>query len=642
MRYLVQAILGPCLLAVAVVASGGTAHADGAGQIDHVEVAENGTVKMLYSVPGLASGTSPELDSLRVRVAGTPVDATASPLKAGEVERAAILALDVSQSMRGERFAAAKEAALAYLGAAPDDVRIGLVTFAGSVDVVETPTRDHARVEGAVSALGLSAGTMLYDGVLESLAHAGSDGQRQVVVLTDGADTGETPLTHVVAQAQSSGVTVNVVALEQSAANQAKLRQITDATGGDVLPADDPAALAAVFTDEAAALAQQVLIEFQPVHSEEATIAVSLDAAGETYTDSTFVSLAADTPEASRPVDPIPVEAPSRLVDERFLYAGAAALGLGLAVILGLLLMGKPKDKGNLAQRHLDFYASGSGAHGASTGGSPAKPQRDMRGSAVAVADQIVKGGGLEERITKRLTAAGVSLTAAEWLLLHAGIVVVLALLGLLLSGGNPAMIVLLLVCGAIGPWLFLGMKESRRLKAFNSQLAETLQLMSGGLSAGLSLPQAVDTVVREGAEPMSGELHRALIEQRLGVEIEDALDAVGERMQSKDFGWVVMAIRIQREIGGNLAELLNTVAGTIREREYLRRQVRTLSAEGRLSAWILGGLPVVFAIYLALARGGYLAPLYTTFVGWVLSAGALVMLGIGTLWLKSVVKVEV
>ncbi len=108
-----------------------------------------------------------------------------------------------------------------------------------------------------------------------------------------------------------------------------------------------------------------------------------------------------------------------------------------------------------------------------------------------------------------------------------------------------------------------------------------------------------MDTVVREGQQPITGEFNRALVEARLGVPIEDALDGIAERMKSKDFGWVVMAIRIQREVGGNLAELLTTVAATLRERERLRRQVSVLSAEGRLSAWILGLLPVVFALYL-------------------------------------------
>jgi len=619
------------------------ASADTAGQIDHVEVAPDGAVKMLYSVPGLEPGASLDLDSVRVEVGGKTVPATAAPVEAGEVKRTAVLALDVSDSMRGSRFEAAKQAALAYVAEAPEDVAIGLVTFAGSVTVVQQPTTDRDRLASSVKSLQLSPGTMLYDGLLESIAQLGDDGQRQVVVLSDGADTGTTALGDVVSTAKRSGVTVIAVALEQSAANEAKLRDITDATDGAVVAADDPDALAAVFAHEAEALAQQVLVEFAPSQSGELTVSASMTADGQTYTDSTFVALeTATTKTEPAAPGPVPVAVPSTVIDERFLVGGAAALGLGLAVIVGLLLMGKPKDRESHVQRQLDFYSSGSNGGTVVSTADVSRRQRDVRESAVAVAENIVAKGGLEERITQRLTAAGLAFTAAEWLLLHAGGLVAAALVGFLLSGGSAVATFLFLLLGAVGPWLFLSVKESRRLKAFNSQLADTLQLMSGGLSAGLSLPQSVDTVVREGAEPMASELRRALVEQRLGVDIEDALDGVAERMQSKDFRWIVMAIRIQREIGGNLAELLNTVAATIREREYLRRQVRTLSAEGRLSAWILGGLPVVFTIYLVLTKPGYLEPMYTTSIGWILSFAAVALLGMGALWLKSVVKVEV
>jgi tight adherence protein B len=165
---------------------------------------------------------------------------------------------------------------------------------------------------------------------------------------------------------------------------------------------------------------------------------------------------------------------------------------------------------------------------------------------------------------------------------------------------------------------------------------------MAGSLAAGYSMPQAVDTVVREGRPPISTEFNRALVETRLGVDLEDALDGISERMQSIDFSWVVMAIKIQREVGGNLAEVLATVSATLRERERLRRQVQVLSAEGRLSAWILGLLPVIFALYMVLARPEYLEPLVTTSLGWVLVLGGVSLLAAGAFWLSKVVKVEV
>ena len=200
---------------------------------------------------------------------------------------------------------------------------------------------------------------------------------------------------------------------------------------------------------------------------------------------------------------------------------------------------------------------------------------------------------------------------------MHAGIAIGSAVLGFIMKG--PVFAVIGLVLGVIGPWIYLKFRHSRRLSKFNGQLAETLGLMAGGLQAGLSLPQAVDSVVKEGNEPMSGELKRALIEQRLGVDITDALDGVGTRMDSEDFDWIVMAIRIQREVGGNLAEILHTVADTLREREYLRRQVKALSAEGRLSGYILVGLPPLIGAYMMLVNPDYIGVLFTTLPGIIL-----------------------
>ena len=170
----------------------------------------------------------------------------------------------------------------------------------------------------------------------------------------------------------------------------------------------------------------------------------------------------------------------------------------------------------------------------------------------------------------------------------------------------------------------------------------EALGLLAGALSAGQSLAQSVDTVAREGAEPIASELRRVLVEARLGVSLEDAFENVAERYESKDLAWVVMAIRIQRQVGGNLAELLTTVAATMRERGYLHRQVAALAAEGRLSAWVLGLLPPAFLIYLLVASPDYVEPLLHDPRGWVLLIGAAGWLGVGVFWMSRLIRVEV
>jgi tight adherence protein B len=259
------------------------------------------------------------------------------------------------------------------------------------------------------------------------------------------------------------------------------------------------------------------------------------------------------------------------------------------------------------------------------------------------MAEKALEGReGLVTTLEARLEAAGLSLKPAEWLLAHLAIAFLSGVLGLLLSSGSIVWALVGLALGAMLPWVYLSFKRSRRVKAFKHGLADTLQLMSGSLSAGLSLAQAVDTVVREGQDPIAGEFRRALVEARLGVELEDAMDGVADRMESIDFHWVVMAIRIQREVGGNLAELLSNVAATIREREYLERQVLALSAEGRLSVWILGGLPPGFMAYLLVANPAYLEPLISTMLGYIMLGVMAVLLVVGILWMKKLVKVDV
>ena len=215
--------------------------------------------------------------------------------------------------------------------------------------------------------------------------------------------------------------------------------------------------------------------------------------------------------------------------------------------------------------------------------------------------------------------------------------------LGLLLLSGFSLIAGLLGVCiGFAIPYMFLALKRNRRRAAFYAALPDTLQMVAGSLAAGHSLPQAFDAVVKETDGPMSDELGRALVAARLGADFEDALEAVARRMECEDLAWVVMAIRIQHDVGGNLSEILMTVSTTLRERERLRRQVQVLSAEGRISAVILGSLPVAFAVYLSIVRPDYLGQLFDSAFGIALVAVGVGLFIGGAFWLRATVKVEV
>ena len=630
------------LLAAPLLLSGPAAHAAD-GSIDHVEPGD-GSFQVLFSLPG-AGETEPDLESVSVSLDGEVLPATAEPADEAEaVERTTILAMDVSSSMRRDnRFAEAQAAAKAFLTAAPDDLRVGIVTFAGDVEVAQEPTLDREASAAVIDGLTLSNQTYLYDGVLEAVTASGTEGSRSVLVLSDGRDTSETPIEQVTSAIELAQVKVDVVALAQSAEDTALLTQLADAGSGSVITADDPEALTQVFADEAEAIASQILVTVTPpddFSASEGTLAVAVDAGGEAYTDSAFVTVAnaAATPAGPDPTQLKAAEPTGLEIPQTWMYAGLVAAALGVLVLVVAAVGGLGGGKDTVQDRIAAYTRKGSRKLSA-----PTPESQGMAAQAVGVATKALESNeSLESALEQRLEAAGMSMKPAEWLLTHAGVAFGGGLLALLFSSGSIVWTLAGLALGALFPWLFLSFKQKRRVKAFKAQLADTLQLMSGSLSAGLSLAQSVDTVVREGTNPMAAEFRRALVEARLGVEIEDALSSIAERMGSVDFEWIVMAIRIQREVGGNLAELLNSVAETIREREYLERQVLALSAEGRLSVWILGGLPPGFMAYLLVANPEYLQPLISTTIGYVLLGTMGVLLVAGILWMKKLVKVDV
>lgn len=607
------------------------AHAADEINIDHVQAAD-GKVSVLLAVDGLPDGATVDPDGVSLQVDGETVPVETKTVAAGDIARSTVLVLDASNSMQGGgKFEAAVAAVDAYLTAVPADVAVGLVTFAGDINEEIAPTTDREAIRSALSSLELAKGTSVYDAVLAGVGLVGDEGARSLLVLSDGGDTSSASTLEVAANdAEDAGVVVDVVSLDQAD----RLVPLTDSTGGRVIPAD-PAGLGTAFADQADALAHQLLVTFEPPEGtgSEVDIDVAVTAGGQGYTDSAFVSLGsalATTPDL--------VEPAKALVGKPVMFAGALALLLGLAGVLAIVLT---RPTRSAAERRLDAYFSAQG--GSAPGGHRAQSAPSgvtgLKDSAVAMTDKVVTKD-LETRISQRLAGAGSALTASEWLLLHAGIAVGSAFVGYVLSG--PLLAVLGLLLGIVVPWVYLKWRHGRRLNAFNGQLAQTLGLMAGGLQAGLSLPQAVDSVVREGHEPMAGELRRALVEQRLGIDISDALESVGHRMDSPDFGWVVMAIRIQREVGGNLAEILHTVADTLREREYLRRQVKALSAEGRLSGYILTGLPPLIGFYMTFTNPEYISLLYTTTPGYFILGLAVVLLGLGSFAMSKLAKVEV
>jgi tight adherence protein B len=261
-----------------------------------------------------------------------------------------------------------------------------------------------------------------------------------------------------------------------------------------------------------------------------------------------------------------------------------------------------------------------------------------MAGIALRSADQLISPKARLELAT-RLTIAGLTIRPAEWRVLQAIAAFVAGVAGYLASGW-----ILAPVFGGIAllaTHVFLRARINAARRRFEEDLPDLLQLLSSSLRSGLSLSAALDVVVADGRQPMVGEIRRVLSAARLGEPIEAGFAEVADRMKSQDFEWVALAIQIQKEVGGNLADILKTTADTVRQRAFLKRQVRTLSAEGRLSAYILMALPSAVGAFVTVLNPDYIRPLWTTAPGVLLSVGAIVAKTIGWFWMRATVRID-
>ena len=255
--------------------------------------------------------------------------------------------------------------------------------------------------------------------------------------------------------------------------------------------------------------------------------------------------------------------------------------------------------------------------------------------------ERFATSQGFGEKLDAQLEAAGISLRSGEFVVATVGA----GLLAAVLAAAMLQNVLLAAVIGLVGalvPTVVLRTALSRRADKMREQLPDVLTIMASSLRAGHSFLQALDTTAREIAAPANVEFQRLVAEIRLGRPAEDALEALADRVGSPDFRWAVLAVNIQREVGGNLAEILDNVSDTLRERAQMRRQVRVLTAEGRLSAWVLAILPFAIALYMFAVNPKYISLLFTKQIGlFMLGVGGVLMF-LGILWMRKIVDIDV
>jgi tight adherence protein B len=256
------------------------------------------------------------------------------------------------------------------------------------------------------------------------------------------------------------------------------------------------------------------------------------------------------------------------------------------------------------------------------------------------VTERRFAGTRLWQGLERRLDQAGMTARPAVVVWLAA----TLAVAGLVLVGlvaGAPLVGLLVACLAAAVPFVVVHLRAKQRLRLFDDQLPNVLQTMAGSLQVGHSFNQGLQAIVDEGQQPAADEFGRVITEMRFGRPADEALESLGKRLDSPDFGYVLMSVRVQRQVGGSLARLFETVAETVRERQQFRRKVRAITATGRLSAYFLVLLPVATAALLTLVRPGYLEPLFTNTGGQVALVACCVMTVVGGLMLRRIVDVK-
>lgn len=634
--------LGAALITIVAVV--GAIAPAGAQAVEPVEIVGTNlsdfpTVRLSVAVSGEAAETGLGPDEIEVTENGEPVELEVNGLSDEAID--VVLAMDVSGSMAGEPMTQAKAAATAFVGELPDSARLAIVSFGNDAQVVSDFTTDRDDSRNEIAALDDGGETALYDGVILAADQLrGSDAARSaMVVLSDGGDTvSDATLEAASGALQGLDADFYAVSLQSGETDEAALAALADAGEGQVVPATDPDALSEAYVDLGQRIANQYELVFQSATADPTgTFEVTVLSTGDS--DAVEVALP-DRGAAGGPTTTEVAQAPpERLISEAdtevfeqdwVMWVGAALIGIAITITLWAVAPTGPRvRRRSLLSDRAPVQDVGTGE----------RIVGSVRETATRISEAAIERSERGNTIDEALDRAGLVIRAGEFVALVFGVAVAAAVvLGLLMGPVGIAIGVFVPILGAPA---FLRFMASRRNAKFADQLGDTLMLMAGSLRSGFGIGQSIDSVAQEMPDPIGGEFQRALLEMRLGREIDDALESIARRTQNEDFEWVVDAIRINKEVGGNLAEILDQVAETIRARNRLRRQISALTAEGRLSGIVLAALPVVMTMVLYATNPDYLSPMFSRTAGQIMLAFGIGLLIAGGLWLKKLVNVE-
>jgi len=619
-------VLGALVAAALLAAAPARAQEADGLEITSVDAAGYPDVTAVVTAPPGLGGAGYPASAFAVTEDGEPVDHTVQRVPTSSLE--ILLVVDTSGSMVGAPIEAARAAADEFLTVLPPDVRVGVVAFGSQPSLVAAPTTDRAQLASAVGRLAASGETALYDAVAFASSQFTADARdRAIVLLSDGGDTASTT---TLDQAAAAGVRTNVIELVTGESNAEALARLAAAGGGSVSSVADPAALAGLYRTAAASLTNQYRITYETSSHGSVPLTVQVATGAGVLEATTDVDLPA---AATPPATTSPSSSPAGRADPTGLEPGQTALVVGAAAIFGALLLfgvvGLSVDRrSRRARAQLGLQRSLTSRPSIS----------HLSDRMTAAADGYLERHNQRRTLAAALESASISLRPGEFIVLAGIATLVAGLAGLTVAGLLGGIVLAVLV--PLAARLVVGHLAERRRAKFAEMLPDTLQLLTSTLRSGYSLLQALDSVAQEAADPARTEFRRVLLEIRVGRDLSEALRALADRMQSPDFGWVVGAIEINRDIGGDLAAVLENTAETIRERQRVYRQMRALTAEGRLSGYILTALPVVVALAMKFINPPAFAQL-TSGPGLLMSAGGCVLLVAGWFWMKLLNRLE-
>jgi len=312
---------------------------------------------------------------------------------------------------------------------------------------------------------------------------------------------------------------------------------------------------------------------------------------------------------------------------------------VAIAIAVIILVIGIVTSMGERGEVEKRLQSFGGAEREAQKEAGPVKRASPM-GDAF---NRALAGRSFTAKISVQLARADVKLTVGEYLALLAIAIVGGGAIGYLTSGQSPIVAILGAVGGYFAPGIYVGFMQGRRLNMFNDQLGDTINLLVNGLRSGYSILQAMEAVARELPQPVAGEFDRVVKEVQLGLTLEQSLQNMLRRVKSDDLDLVVTAINVQREVGGNLAEILEVISHTIRERVRIKGEVRVLTAQGMLTGYVITGLPLAITLLLYVMNREYISRLWTSgLCGWVMVAAGLILISSGFVIIQKIVHIEV